>query len=66
MLKCSLLVYPNKCSLNVIAINDESMRNKSVEFWDNVYGRSLSAINSLTTFYYKAIFKIDNIDRLLI
>lgn len=45
--KCTLLVYPSKCSLDMVAINDETMRSKSVEFWDNVYGGLLCAINFL-------------------
>ncbi|EDV29667.1 uncharacterized protein TRIADDRAFT_52302 [Trichoplax adhaerens] len=39
-------VYPNSCSLNAVAINDKIMHDKSIEFWDNVYGFKMSCLKS--------------------
>ena len=35
-------VYPNVCSMKVVAVSDRSERESRVDFWDDVYGGSLA------------------------
>jgi protein arginine N-methyltransferase 3 len=37
-LKDASQVYPNVCSMKVVAMGDRSEREARVDFWDNVYG----------------------------
>lgn len=31
-------VYPNVCSMKVVAVSDKSERETRIDFWDSVYG----------------------------
>ena len=35
----SAAVYPNVCSMKLVAVSDASEREVRVDFWDNVYGQ---------------------------
>lgn len=37
-------IYPNKCSVSLIAIHDHELLQSRVNFWENVYGYKMSCI----------------------
>lgn len=41
------LIFPDKASLYLCAIEDEEYRDRKINFWDNVYGFNMSCIKEL-------------------
>jgi len=41
------LIFPDKASLFLAAIEDEDYRRKKIDFWDNVYGFDMSTIKHI-------------------
>lgn len=40
------LIFPNKCSTHLVAIDDEGMRKTHVQFWDDVYGFKMGCMKT--------------------
>ena len=38
------LIFPDKATMKIAAIEDEEYKNEKIHFWDNVYGFNMSAI----------------------
>lgn len=43
-LKADGLVFPDKCSLHMVAIEDGEYKNEKIDWWSNVYGFNMDCI----------------------
>lgn len=40
------LIFPNKCSTHLVAVDDDKMRKTHVQFWDDVFGFKMSCMKT--------------------
>ncbi|KAF7287877.1 hypothetical protein GWI33_000225 [Rhynchophorus ferrugineus] len=40
------LLFPNKCTISLVGISDQSRYNSLIDFWDSVYGFSMKCMKS--------------------
>lgn len=39
-------MYPDKCNIQLVAIDDKDLHNKHIAFWEDVYGFKMSCMKS--------------------
>lgn len=39
-------VYPDKCNIQLVAIDDKDVHDKHIAFWENVYGFKMSCMQA--------------------
>ena len=40
------VMYPDRCTMSMVALGDEELHQKQVGFWDDVYGYKMSCMKS--------------------
>jgi len=48
------LLYPDKCTMFITAIEDGQYKDEKIGFWDNVYGFNMSCIKVCVTFFHSS------------